>query len=113
MGPVPDVQLADLYSKTKALIFPQEEDFGIVPLEAMASGRPVIAFRSGGAVETVVDGKTGLFFDEQTVDSLVHAVENFDASKFDPTVCRQQAERFDVGVFKQRVLEMLAVSNKE
>ena len=76
---VSDIRLADLYSKAQALVFPQEEDFGIVPLEAMASGRPVIAFRSGGAVETIVEGKTGVFFDEQTIDSLLYAINNFNS----------------------------------
>lgn len=107
LGSVPDNQLVGLYSKAQALIFPQEEDFGIVPLEAMASGKPVIAFRDGGAVETIVEGKTGLFFDEQTVGSLVQAVKNFNPSKFNPENCRKQAERFDARVFKQKVLEKL------
>ena len=107
LGSVSDDQLASLYSKTKALVFPQEEDFGIVPLEAMASGRPVIAFRSGGAIETIVEGKTGAFFDEQTVDSLAYAVKNFDASKFRSDECIKQAEKFDVAVFRNKVLEKL------
>lgn len=107
LGLVSDTQLAELYSKAKALVFPQEEDFGIVPLEAMASGRPVIAFRSGGAVETIVEGKTGVFFDEQTVESLAYAVKSFDAIKLDPNDCRNQAEKFDVGVFKQNVIDKL------
>jgi glycosyltransferase involved in cell wall biosynthesis len=112
LGLVSDAQLADLYSKANALVFPQEEDFGIVPLEAMASGRPVIAFRSGGAVETIVAGKTGVFFDEQTVDSLVYTVKNFNASKFDPQDCRKQAEKFDVSVFRQKVLNKLMTNNQ-
>jgi len=112
LGLVSDDCLADLYSKAQALVFPQEEDFGIVPLEAMASGRPVIAFRSGGAIETILENKTGVFFDEQTTDSLAYAVKNFDSNKFDPTTCRAQAEKFDVSVFKQKVLEKLAKNSK-
>lgn len=106
---VSDGRLADIYSKAQALIFPQEEDFGIVPLEAVASGRPVIAFRSGGAVETIVEGKTGVFFDEQTVDSLFYAVKSFNARKFDPAVCRQQAEKFDTSVFKEKIIKKLSL----
>ena len=113
LGLVSDAQLAELYSKTKGLVFPQEEDFGIVPLEAMASGRPVIAFRSGGAVETIAEGKTGVFFDEQTIDSLIYAVKNFDSNKFDPHACRKQAEKFDVAVFKDKLLKKLVAGNSK
>ena len=108
LGLVSDNRLASLYSKTRALVFPQEEDFGIVPLEAMASGRPVIAFRSGGAVETIKEGKTGLFFDEQAIDSIVYTVKNFDSSKFNSEDCRKQAEKFDVTVFKNKILQKLS-----
>jgi glycosyltransferase involved in cell wall biosynthesis len=107
LGLVSDDQLAYIYSKAQALIFPQEEDFGIVPLEAMASGRPVIAYKSGGALETVIEGKTGLFFEEQTVDSLFYAIKNFDSNKFNPNICRAQAEKFDVEVFKKKLLDNL------
>lgn len=103
LGLVSDEKLADLYSGARACIFPQEEDFGIVPLESMASGRPVIAFKAGGALETVVENKTGLFFNEQTSESLQQALEEFDRSNFRPEVCRKQAEKFDVEVFRDNI----------
>jgi glycosyltransferase involved in cell wall biosynthesis len=103
LGQVSDEELAKEYSGARALIFPQEEDFGIVPLEVMASGRPVIAYRGGGAVETVKEGETGIFFDSQTPEALVAAVRSFDDTKFDPARCRAQAELFDVDIFKKSI----------
>lgn len=96
LGRVTDLALARLYAGCRALVFCGEEDFGIVPLEAMASGRPVIAFGRGGARETVVDGVTGLFFDEQTPESLRAALDRFEAmeARFDPAAIRRHAERF-------------------
>jgi len=86
--------LTKLYAGAWALIFPQEEDFGIVPLEAMASGRPVIAYRGGGALETIIEGETGMFFDEQSADSLAACVKEFKPENFSPVACRSQAEKF-------------------
>ena len=85
----------------KALIFPGEEDFGMVPVEAMAAGRPVIAYAKGGAMETVVDGKTGLFFAAQTPDSLQEAVGRFEAApeSFDPATLTAHARQFSEDVF--------------
>ncbi len=108
LGLVSDEKLADLYSHARAFIFPQEEDFGITPLESMASGRPVIAYRSGGAVETIVEGESGMFFDEQTKESLMNTLRKFKEKDFDPTKCRQQAERFDVAVFKENITGYLS-----
>lgn len=109
LGAVSEQRLAELYSRCRALVFPQEEDFGIVPLEAMASGRPVIAYRAGGALETVAEGKTGVFFDDQTVESLAVTVRTFRPEAYDPQICRAQAEKFDTAVFKKKVIEALGL----
>jgi glycosyltransferase involved in cell wall biosynthesis len=94
LGWLPDEEVRALLRRCRALIFPGEEDFGIVPVEAMACGRPVIAFRKGGALETVEENETGLFFDEQTADCLADAVERFEHAAFDPAACRHRAEAF-------------------
>lgn len=93
------------YARCKALIFPGVEDFGMVPVEAMASGRPVIALKKGGALDTVVDNKTGIFFNEATAVSLNQAIEQFEAAAdvFDSGVIRQHAKQFDVNIFKLRL----------
>ena len=98
-------ELRSLYANCRALLFPGEEDFGIVPLEAMASGRPVIAFGSGGALDTVVEGQTGTFFDRQSVESLAAAVLQFERqeARFDPQAIRQHARRFGRNVFRTRL----------
>jgi len=104
---VGDEKLAELYSGARALIFPQEEDFGIVPLEAMASGKPVIAYRGGGALETVADGQTGIFFDQQGPDFLIEAIRRFENMHFGPKLCRAQAEKFSTEIFKKNILNFL------
>lgn len=88
------------YARCRALIFPGEEDFGLVPVEAMASGRPVIAFARGGALESVADGVSGLFFREQTVDSLAEAIARFDRTTFDRAAIARSAQRFAATCFE-------------
>jgi glycosyltransferase involved in cell wall biosynthesis len=103
LGRVPDADLPDLMARCKAFIFPGNEDFGITPVEVQASGRPVIAFGAGGALDTVVDGVTGVHFAEQSVDSLAAALERFNTLKFDPAIIRRHAETFSTETFKQRL----------
>jgi glycosyltransferase involved in cell wall biosynthesis len=95
-----DVLLAHLM-RARAFIFAAEEDFGIAPVEAQACGTPVIAFGRGGATETVIDGETGIFFNEQTAEAIVKAVDEFELcrEKFDRARIRQNAERFSTGRF--------------
>jgi glycosyltransferase involved in cell wall biosynthesis len=105
-----DEALAKFYANCRALIFPGVEDFGITPLEAMASGRPVIAFAQGGALETVVangDKPTGVFFYQQTVDGLKNAIKEFESAKFDSHAIRKHAEKFDRKRFKQKLHEYI------
>lgn len=104
LGRVDDPKLRDLYRSAKALVFPQVEDFGIIAVEAQATGCPVIAFADGGALETVTN-ETGVFFNEPTVDAIVDAIERFDAADFDPHACRQNTERFTEKVFDEAMLE--------
>ncbi|MEA1937011.1 MAG: glycosyltransferase [Patescibacteria group bacterium] len=103
LGYLNDKETSVYYSKCKAFIFPPEEDFGITPLEAMASGRPVIAFRGGGALETVIENKTGLFFDEQTPQSIIAVVQNFNSREFNPEEIRKRALEFDKELFKKKI----------
>jgi len=103
-------EIARLLQNCKALLFAGIEDFGIVFLEAMASGRPVIAYGAGGALDAVVDGKTGLFFQEQTADSLVAAITAYEAEAqtFDPQAIRAHAETFGTEAFKAKFIEAVA-----
>ena len=94
MGRLPDEDVRALLRRCRALVFPGEEDFGIVPLEAMACGRPVIAYRRGGALESVVENETGLYFDEQSPECLADAVRRFEQASFDTAACRRRAEVF-------------------
>lgn len=102
LGPQPADRLRALVAGCRALIFPGEEDFGIVPLEAMASGRPVIALGKGGALETVLPGQTGLFFEAPTLDDLKSAIQRFESieDRLDPSVIRNRAQQFSTERFQ-------------
>lgn len=104
---VSDDQLINLYRSAKALIFPQVEDFGIIPLETMACGTPVIAYAAGGALETVIDGKTGIFFEEQQPEAVKKAVLRLEKTKFNPKDIRAHAENFSTDIFKQKLLDYI------
>lgn len=101
--------LRRVYARCRGFLFTAEEDFGIAPVEVMASGRPVIAYRKGGALDTVIDGQTGIFFDDQTVASLMDAVSRFEdwLSGFEPELAMLQASRFAPSVFDAGILRSL------
>lgn len=107
LGFVNDQDLKKLYSEAKALLFPQIEDFGIIPLEAMASGCPIIAFKKGGALETIIPEETGVFFEEQTPASLKNAVYEFQTKSFDAQKIRAHAEKFSQERFNKEILELV------
>lgn len=103
LGRISDTEKADLLQGARAFIHPQIEDFGITPLESMASGRPVIAYAMGGATETVVPNETGVFFNEQNWESLYDTVANFDSTHWDSQKIRDHAATFDVALFKNKI----------
>lgn len=117
-----DSEVREAYAACRAVIFPGEEDFGIVPLEAMASGKPVIAYGRAGVLETVVplqntEGKppTGIFFYEQTPEALIEAIHHFESHKnlFDPVQIREHVRPFDRHQFKERIHQYIQVKFKE
>jgi len=111
----PDAEVADLYARCRAVLFPAVEDYGIVPLEAAAAGRPTIALARGGALETMIGlgrteaSPTALFFEEQTEAAMTKAILDFEAAeqRFDPAALRARAAEFDTAMFRRRVREYL------
>jgi glycosyltransferase involved in cell wall biosynthesis len=106
LGYVPDGDLPELLARCRAFIFPGEEDFGIAPLQAMAAGRPVIAYAAGGALDTIIPG-TGTLFAEQSVAAIIKAVEQFDREQVSPAFIRAHAEQFDRAVFERRMMAFI------
>ncbi|HEY3329591.1 MAG TPA: glycosyltransferase [Capsulimonadaceae bacterium] len=103
LGRLPDKEVSAQYARCRALIFPGEEDFGMTPLECMASGRPVVGFGRGGALETIIDGQTGLFFHEQTVESLSEALVAMKNLHVLPELLQAHASRYDVAEFNTQM----------
>lgn len=109
LGRLSDSELNIIVAGAKAFVFPcPDEDFGIVVVEAMAAGTPVVAFASGGVLETVIDGQTGILVDDFSVESLTEAISNFDEGKFKAEVCREQAKRFSKDAFKEKITSFIA-----
>lgn len=113
LGKLGDAEIIKYYSECRALILPGVEDFGLTPVEAQACGRPVLAFRGGGALETVVEGESGLFFDKQTEESLIDTIKMFERSHFDSDIIRQNALRYDKEVFKDKIRMYVKEKYKE
>jgi glycosyltransferase involved in cell wall biosynthesis len=107
LGRVPDADLPGLMAHCRAYVLPGEEDFGIAPVQAQASGRPVIAFGAGGALDTVIEGETGTLFYQPTPESLAETVRRFVPERVDPAACAQNAARFDTTVFKQQLTDLI------
>ncbi len=103
LGYIPDEDLPDLMAKCKAFLFPGLEDFGITPVQAQSAGRPVIAYKGGGALDTVIPSVTGEHFDEMTVDSLKSVMHNFDTKRYNPTDIRTHAQKFDTKIFTTQI----------
>lgn len=108
MGRVSDAERIQYLQEARGLIFASEEDFGIAPLEAVAAGTPVIAYNKGGLTETIVAGKSGLFFEKQTVSALQTALDVFEAKAWDPQICHQQAKQYDMELFDKAITKEIS-----
>jgi glycosyltransferase involved in cell wall biosynthesis len=116
----PHSKLSEFYANCRALIFPGEEDFGIVPVEAMASGKPVIAYQKGGALETIIannqqekNAGTGVFFAEHTIDSLIEAINSFEEIEWDPEFIGRHAQKFDQKIFAEGIQSFIRSKTSE
>lgn len=106
-GRISDEEVKSYLQRCKALIFCAEEDFGIIPIECQACGRPVIAFGKGGALETILNKETGIFFEKQEVESLIESILEFEKLKFDTKVIYDHAQKFSKNRFKKEILELI------
>jgi glycosyltransferase involved in cell wall biosynthesis len=108
LGFVPDEKLPELYSNAKAFLFAPFEDAGVVPLEAQACGTPVVAFGKGGVLDTVVDSETGVYFSEQSKESVIDAIQRFEGMNFDVSKIREHAKRFSAKRFQEKMIEVIS-----
>jgi glycosyltransferase involved in cell wall biosynthesis len=113
LGYVPDEELGELMARCRAFLFPGAEDFGITPIQAMAAGRPVIAYAYGGALDTVIEGLSGTLFYEQSVGALSEALEGFRPERYDPARTRAHSEQYDTSVFRLRMTEYVTRAYEE
>ena len=113
LGQVNDVEKAELMSRAKAFLHPQVEDLGITPIESMAAGRPVIAYPVGGATETVIHGDTGVYFKDQTWESLLDTVLHFNHENWDSAKIREYTQKFSVDNFKEKIKKFIEHSYEE
>jgi glycosyltransferase involved in cell wall biosynthesis len=107
LGYKSDKEVIESIQKCKAFIFPGEEDFGIAPVEAQAAGRPVIAYKAGGALDTIIENETGVFFNEPTTESLIDAINRLNTIQFDKNTCRNNALRFSTDNFHKKIKDYI------
>ena len=113
LGQLTDDKLFSYYHGCRAVVFTAEEDFGLVPIEAQAAGKPVVAFGRGGARETVIDGKTGVLYNQQSADSLIKAIHRLDNIKIDPKDCQENSLNFSKKKFFHQLLKQLCHSEPD
>ncbi len=113
LGYVPDDDLPKLMARCKAFLFPVAEDFGITPVQAMAAGRPVIAYAYGGSLDMVVEGISGTLFREQSVELLIDVLQRFESDQYDPRAIRRHADQFDAAIFRQKIHDVVVQACEE
>lgn len=109
-GRISDKELVKIVQSAEAVLFPNEEDFGIVAVEALAAGTPVVAYAKGGALDIIQDGETGILFDDQTVAGLINAMHRLDGIKFSPATLHRKAKRFDKTLFDNKIRKIITDS---